>query len=165
MSLTTMKHRGNGDRAMMPRGFLGTLACLTLLAACGHAGMSVEEARKVTASFSDTAFAPPPKTIKDISAILDQQKPADPATLAANLARLEAKPPATADPAALAAFYRDRGVLAYDLGRMKQAMTCSARRDTRERALSCFSSLALKRSPVVASTPCGICRRPPRSAS
>ncbi|MBI2458581.1 MAG: hypothetical protein HYV46_20935 [candidate division NC10 bacterium] len=44
--------------------------------------MSIEEAKRVTASFSGSSFVPPPRTITDITAILDQQKLADPAAAA-----------------------------------------------------------------------------------
>src|SRR5690348_18455520 len=55
------------------------------------------------------AFVPPPRTIDDITAILDRQKP-DPAKLAANRAIADGQPPAGADAAALADFYFKRGL-------------------------------------------------------
>src|SRR6266508_1941035 len=94
-------------------------ACLTLTAC--QSAMSLEEAKKVSAQFADKPFVPPPRTIRDITAILDRQSPADAAALKATLARLEQPPPATADLLDLANFYRDRGSLAHVLGRVRQA--------------------------------------------
>jgi hypothetical protein len=84
--------------------------------------MSVEEARRVTASFTSSTFVPPPRTIKDITAILDQQKLADPE--AARQARIQAdqQPPNTTYPGALADFYHKRGLAAQEIGRAKQAI-------------------------------------------
>jgi CHAT domain-containing protein len=94
-------------------------ACFTLTAC--QSAMTVEEAKKVSAQFADKPFVPPPRTIRDITAILDRQSPADAAALKATLARLEQPPPATAGPSDLATFYRDRGSLAHELGRVRQA--------------------------------------------
>src|SRR5215472_10071524 len=74
-------------------------------------------------AMSSTALAqtyvPPPRSIADITAILDSEKP-DPAKLARYLAQADAQVPAGASPAALAAFYRDRSVAASQLGRIEQ---------------------------------------------
>lgn len=95
-------------------------ALATLCSAC-QSTMSVEEAKKVAASFRGTALIPPPRSIEDITAILDRQKAADAEGLEKTLARLREHPPATTDSRALAAFYRARGILAFDRGRVKQA--------------------------------------------
>ena len=67
------------------------------------------------------SFVPPPRTINDITAILDRQKP-DAAKLAANRAAADAQPPAGAAPAALADFYFQRGLAATELGRTQQRL-------------------------------------------
>ena len=75
----------NFGRAICPNG-LGVLAVLAgtlVLAACQTDGtstpvVSLEEAKQITASFEGASFVPPPKTIYDITAILDEQKLADP---------------------------------------------------------------------------------------
>jgi hypothetical protein len=59
------------------------LTTAVLLAACQTDGsappkLSLEEAKQITASFEGASFVPPPKTIYDITAILDEQKLADP---------------------------------------------------------------------------------------
>jgi CHAT domain-containing protein len=83
--------------------------------------MSIEEAKKVTAAFSAGAFVPPPRTISDITAILDQQKRADPQAAAQARAKADQPPPPpTGDPGALAAFYYRRGLAARETGRLRQ---------------------------------------------
>jgi len=82
--------------------------------------MSLEEAKRVTASFSASSFVPPPRTIKDITAILDQQKLADPAAAAQARARADQPPPKTTNPDTLADFYYKRGLAAREIGRAKQ---------------------------------------------
>ena len=64
-------------------------------------------------------FVPPPRSIADITAVLDSEKP-DPAKLARYVSQADAAVPAGASPAALAAFYRDRSVAASQLGRVDQ---------------------------------------------
>ena len=64
-------------------------------------------------------FVPPPRSISDITAVLDSEKP-DPAKLARYLAQADAQVPAGASPAPLAEFYRDRSVAASQLGRIDQ---------------------------------------------
>jgi tetratricopeptide (TPR) repeat protein len=79
--------------------------------------MSIEEAKKVTATFGGAAFVPPPRTINDITAILDQQKRTAPET-ARDLA--DAAPPTSTDRGVLAQFYFKRGLAAEEIGRAKQ---------------------------------------------
>ena len=66
-------------------------------------------------------FVPPPRTIADITAILDKQKP-DPAKRAANLAAADAQPPAGASKDELHAFYYKRGLAALEVGRAEQRL-------------------------------------------
>src|SRR5262245_4222674 len=80
--------------------------------------MSIEEAKKVTATFTGASFVPPPRTINDITAILDQQKRSDPEVSARRQA--DATPPSTTDRATLAEFYFKRGRAAEEIGRAKQ---------------------------------------------
>jgi len=94
------------------------LVAVLLLAAC-QTTMSIEEAKKVTAQFAGGAFVPPPRTIEDITAILDQQKP-DPAAAEAARAKADDAPPDTTDVDKLAWFYFQRGLAARQLGRARQ---------------------------------------------
>ena len=90
-----------------------------LLAAC-QSTMSVEEAKKVTAQFSRSSFVPPPRTITDITAILDRQRLADPEGAARARARADQPPPSTTNAATLAEFYYQRGLAAREIGRTSQ---------------------------------------------
>src|SRR5579862_4095385 len=64
-------------------------------------------------------LAPPPRSIADITAVLDSEKP-DPAKLARYLAQADAPVPSGASPGTVAEFYRDRSVAASQLGRIDQ---------------------------------------------
>jgi len=83
----------------------------------------IDQARGGTkgSAAAPVSFVPPPRTIDDITAILDRQKP-DPAKLAANRAIADAQPPAGAAAAALAEFYFKRGLAATELGRTPQRL-------------------------------------------
>lgn len=94
-----------------------TLALGVLASAC-QTTMSVEEAKKVTATFGGAAFVPPPRTINDITAILDQQKRVDPEAPVRTVA--DETPPDTADPVVLADFFYKRGLAAGQIGRAGQ---------------------------------------------
>ena len=67
------------------------------------------------------AFVPPPRTIADITAILDQQKP-DPKVVAQLEAAADANPSAAASRAELARFYYDRGQARMNLGRIDESL-------------------------------------------
>jgi hypothetical protein len=74
----------------------------------------------VTASFSGGAFVPPPRTINDITAILDQERLEDPKGFADARRQADALAPATADRQALAQFYTQRARGAGVIGRIDQ---------------------------------------------
>jgi len=67
------------------------------------------------------AFTPPPRSIADITAILDREKP-DPAKVAAAQQRVAAQPPSGASDVELQKFYSTRADAANDLGRQQQAI-------------------------------------------
>lgn len=105
-----------------------------LATAPAHAQRSLEDAVKIIDQFradpikdqgakdqAPVSFVPPPRTISDITAILDKQKP-DPARRAALQAAADIAPPANAAAADLANFYYQRGVAAGDLGRAGQRL-------------------------------------------
>jgi len=78
--------------------------------------MSLDEARRVQAGFQgQAAFVPPPRTISDITALLDQASP-DPARVATLRAASDAQPPANASAAALYDFHLRRGQARGELG-------------------------------------------------
>ena len=101
------------------RSSLGLVVVALVLSAC-QSTMSVEEAKKVAASFSGTSFVPPPRTINDITTLLDRQALADPEAAARARARAEQLPPTTTNAVTLAEFYYDRGLAARDIGRTRQ---------------------------------------------
>ena len=103
-------------------GLLLTLAVALVSSACqtGPKAMSIEEAKQVAASFTGSSFVPPPRTINDITAILDQQKRANPEAAAAARAKADQPPRDTTDRETLAKFYYERGLAAREIGRAKQ---------------------------------------------
>jgi len=66
-------------------------------------------------------FVAPPRTIADITAILDSEKP-DEAKIAERKAKADATPPADGSPTDLARFYYERGNARALLGRTKEAI-------------------------------------------
>ncbi len=108
-------------------GLLAGLAGTLALAACeadgtGPPAVSLEEAKKITATFEGGSFVPPPRTINDITAVLDQQKLADPEELARQKTEAEARPPVGVSKSKLAAFYYGRAMAARRLGRAGQEL-------------------------------------------
>jgi hypothetical protein len=80
--------------------------------------MSIEEAKKVTATFSGVSFVPPPRTINDLAAVLDQQTWTAPETPFGNQA--DAQPSNTANRTALAEFYLKRALASREVGGSRQ---------------------------------------------
>jgi CHAT domain-containing protein len=97
------------DRRTRPISWTGLALTVVfgLLAPACQSAMSIEEAKKVTAAFSGASFVPPPRTITDIEAMLDQQARATPEVALRD--RADAQPPNTTDRTALARFYFNRG--------------------------------------------------------
>jgi CHAT domain-containing protein len=92
----------------------------------GKPAVSLQQARQITAEFQGQGFRPPPRTISDIAAILDQQKP-DPAKVAAAVAKADAQPPAGMAGGDLATFLFERSVAAEELGRSSQRVADAKR--------------------------------------
>src|SRR5713226_3165362 len=90
-----------------------------LVAACQSA-MSLEEAKKVGASFSEDPLVASPRAAEDVTAILGQEKPDDPSALAAAQKRADESPPETTDASALGTFLFRRGMAAGAAGRLQQ---------------------------------------------
>lgn len=112
---------GGMSRGNITIALITIAATLPLLFAC-QSTMSIEEAKKVTASFTDSSFVPPPRTITDITAVLDEQKRDNPEVPIKALAQAGERPPESADARTLAEFYRQRGKAAYAAGRVAQAI-------------------------------------------
>jgi len=101
--------------------------CILLLVGCvtpdkrgEPKAVSLEEAKKITATFEGQAFTPPPRTINDITAILKQEKPEDMESFKKALALADSTPPNTTDEMKLAKFYFKRAYAAHEVGRANQ---------------------------------------------
>ncbi len=99
---------------------------LALLGGCRDDGaqpaLSLDEARKETANFSAAPLVAPPRTIGDITKILDQQKRTDQVAEKQDTEKANAPAPATAGREDLAEFYLERGRAARRIGRVGQAL-------------------------------------------
>jgi CHAT domain-containing protein len=78
-------------------------------------------ARPAAAQAVAPALAAPPRTISDITAVLDQYRP-DPAKAAAEKAAADAQPAAGLAGVSLARFYYQRGIAAGEIGRLTQQL-------------------------------------------
>jgi CHAT domain-containing protein len=94
------------------RGPVGTLGLALTLLAATHAPPAMAQR---------AGFVAPPRTIADITAILDQEKP-DPAKRAKAEAEAAAAPPAGAERAKLMDFHYRRAQAQASLGRLKEAV-------------------------------------------
>jgi tetratricopeptide (TPR) repeat protein len=116
-------------RLSNPRGALLALtlalAAVALASGCqtrATGAIPAEEASNVRQSVSSDSFVPPPRTIGDITAILDQQKREKPEVEVEARRQADQPPPDSKDPATLAAFYFQRAAAALKIGRGKQAI-------------------------------------------
>jgi CHAT domain-containing protein/tetratricopeptide (TPR) repeat protein len=89
-----------------------------VLILCAHA--LAEQA----ATAQGETFVPPPRTIADITAVLDREKP-DPAKVAERKRVADAEPTAGLSGLDLAHFYRDRAAAAGEIGRLQQSVSDS----------------------------------------
>ena len=85
-----------------------------------HSAMSVEDAKKVGASFSEDRPVVVPRATEDVLAILKQEKLDDPGAIDAARKLADEPPPASTDAAVLGEFYFRRGMAAARIGRLKQ---------------------------------------------
>ena len=108
--------------------FVAFVAWLPWLVGCQPTAVPVEQARKAKASFEvppareEPIFVPPPRTVFDVTAILDAQKGDIAPEIRKFISRADSLPPETSDPDALARYYFDRGVAARRIGRNNQAI-------------------------------------------
>ena len=101
----------------------GVLLCV-VAGACQpqqRASLSVEQAKQITTEFKGQSFVPPPRTITDITAVLDQYTP-EAAKIAATRAAADRQPPPDLSGLAAARFYYDRALAARELGRLPQQL-------------------------------------------
>src|ERR1700691_3200576 len=95
-------------------------AVLSLWAGTAAPALSQSQSQTGTAPEAQ-AFTPPPRSIADITAILDSEKP-DPAQVAVSKQRADAQLPVGASDSDLQKFYSARGEAADNLGRQQQAI-------------------------------------------
>ena len=118
------RRRGHDNSLIASRLFAVVLATVWL-AACQTGEpppLSLDEAKKVTASFEGRSFVPPPRTIEDVTRILKQPDPTGETNIARKRQMADQSPPATAEARALAEFFSRRGIAALEIGRSKQAI-------------------------------------------
>lgn len=119
-------------RSLIPLGPSLLVLALLVLAAIGAPGCqthSVERAQQTFAEVKHVPFVPPPRTVDDVLALLDQE-PASPwrERIAADRSRAEAPAPSGSKAhAALVDFYYRRGIAAQDSGRAAQQLADLAR--------------------------------------
>src|SRR5262245_11965742 len=98
-------------RASLVRRLHLFLSCLSTMLIVGYA----------PALSQKPGFVPPPRTIADITVILDQEKP-DPVKRSKAQAEANAEPPAGADSAVLKDFYFRRAQARHSIGRLAEAI-------------------------------------------
>jgi CHAT domain-containing protein/tetratricopeptide (TPR) repeat protein len=120
--------RGNHEAVRQQCGMGPVRACVLRAEQKQAAGKAAPAAPKedsdvapVGASAVQPIFVAPPRTIADITAILDSEKP-DAAKIAQRKAEAEATPPANAAPSQLAQFYYDRANARALLAQNKDAL-------------------------------------------
>ncbi len=115
MNIAWHPHFGPRARgARLPTSTLGfcILASALALGACQDGStdrptVSLDQAKQITAEFSGSAYEPPPRTIADITKLLDEQPLSDPAEVRERRAKAGKQPPEGADESELAGFTTD----------------------------------------------------------
>jgi len=101
----------------------GTMVLAGLLTGCqADNSVSLKEAKTITTQQRDVAFVAPPRSVEDVTAILNQQKIAEPEKAEHNLAAADRQPPISARAGELAGFYSARGNASQKVGRNAQAL-------------------------------------------
>ena len=103
-----------------PASRAGLSSGASLLLATCQGTMSLEEAKKVTASFQGGAFVPPPRTITDVSTLLERHAGTYREQVAADRAAADRQEPAGLPALERVKFYQDRGLAASRIGRSRQ---------------------------------------------
>ena len=100
---------------------VSSLAIPVILGSCQTASLSLEKAKQVTATFEGETFKRPPKTIRDITAIPDQQGVEISPEIIQLRRQASLVPPDTKNNADLALFYLRRSRARQDLGILKKS--------------------------------------------
>lgn len=83
--------------------------------------VSLDEAKKISTEFEKKAHVAPPRSISDITTILDQQRIKFPEAITHQIALVDTEPSSSSD-SKLANFYHKRGIAALSLGLLNQAL-------------------------------------------
>lgn len=97
---------------------LGLAACNT-----SREAISIDKAKKITASFEGSAFTPPPRAINDILDILKEDTTADTGFLNKHKEQVKRPLPSNADDEEFSRFYLARAMSRIQLGQMKNTLT------------------------------------------
>ncbi len=99
------------------------VVAVVLLGACQTDGkrptVSLEEAKQITAEF-EGGFVPPPRTIRDVTAILDKERPVNAEAMRKQVTLADSQPPSGVSKREIAAFYTRRAAAARRIGRSGQ---------------------------------------------
>ena len=98
---------------------------LTVMGCQTQSTLSLDEAKQVSTKFEGAAFVAPPRTVEDITKIIDQQKIDDPEKNARLQKVAKQAVPKNASKNELMDFYWERGKAANELGFAKQALNDS----------------------------------------
>jgi len=102
------------------------ICCLALMAACQTTGprtVSVEEAKKITTTFKDEAFTPPPRKIEDVTRMLEAASDRNQDEMAKIRAKADGQAPTGSTPDERADSLRERAEAAAEIGRLQQSIT------------------------------------------
>jgi len=103
-----------------------SVCCLALMAACQTTGprtASVEEAKKITTTFKDEAFTPPPRKIEDVTRMLEAASDRNQEEMAKIRAKADGQAPTGSTPDERADSLRERAEAAAEIGRLQQSIT------------------------------------------
>jgi len=106
--------------------FSAGVCCLALVAACQTTGprtVSVEEAKKITTTFKDEAFTPPPRKIEDVTRMLEAASDRNQEEMAEIRAKADGPAPTGSTPDERADSLRERAEAAAEIGRLRQSIT------------------------------------------
>jgi len=102
------------------------VCCLALMAACQSTGprtVSVEEAKKITTTFKNEAFTPPPRKIEDVTRMLEAASDRNQDEMAKIRAKADGPAPTGSTPDERADSLRERAEAAAEIGRLQQSIT------------------------------------------
>ena len=107
---------------MRTKLFIPAVLAIFTLAAFQAKSAALEDSKQITAEFEGSSFIPPPRTINDITRILDEQIRDNADAVEAAGKQADLTPPGQGDPRQLAEFFKVRARAANVLGRAKQVV-------------------------------------------